>query len=185
MVILIIGLIVLIGIHCISMAADVRANLIEKYGSRAYMSAYGLISTFGLGLVVWGKSQAEFIGIWQPYGWGRPATLMLMYPALVLLVSGLIPNNWFRRTLGYPMILAIEVWALAHLMANGDLASMLLFGSLFVWALFAYGAACRRKPAEGGKSKWFNNVIVLGAGIILYTALLHGHEWFIGVRLLP
>lgn len=185
MLFLVVGLVMWIGVHCVPLKVDLRADFLEKYGERTYKGLFSLISAVGLGLIIWGKSQAEFIEVWQPYAWGRVAAMMLMFPALILLVASNGPDNGFRRILGHPMILAVELWAIAHLMANGDVASILLFGAFLAWSIVAFTSNLRRKPPVGGRGKWRYNLVVIVIAIALYIAILHGHEWLAGVRLLP
>jgi len=184
MLFLIAGLFIWIGVHCVPMRISTRTGLIEKMGEGAYKGLFTLVSFLGLGLIIWGKANADFIEIWQPADWQPVATKMLMFPAVLLVIAGNGPDNSFRRILGHPMILGVEIWAIAHLLANGDLASILLFGSFLLWALAAFASASRRKPPIGGKAKRLNNIIVIAIALVAYMGLLHGHEWFAGVRLL-
>jgi len=180
MLFLVAGLVIFIGVHCLPMRVEVRARLVEKVGLIPYKAGFSLVSALGLGLIIWGKVNADFIEVWQPIDWLRIATIMLMFPALLLIVSADGPDNSIRRILGHPMILGVELWAIAHLLANGDLASIILFGSFLVWALVAFASASRRKPPKGGTAKRLNNVIVLCITAAVYAGILYGHEWFTG-----
>ncbi len=183
MAMLIAGLIIWVGVHCVPMMVEVRAGLISRFGELPYKGLFALVSLLGLGLIIWGKSNAELIEVWAPFAWGRYVTMMLMLPAVVLLVAAYGPDNTVRRYLGHPMILGVELWALAHLLANGDLASMILFGSFFIWTVFAFASASRRKPPRGGQAKMVNNAVVLILGLVIYIGIFRGHEWIAGVSL--
>lgn len=184
MSILVAGLVLWIGVHCVPMMVDTRTRLIDQLGENAYKGAFALTSLIGFGLIIWGKSTVDFVEIWMPAAWQVYATKMMMYPALVLIVAANGPDNSFRRILGHPMILGVELWAIAHLLVNGDLGSIILFGSFLLWALAAFASAIRRKPPLGGKAKRLNNAIVMGLAAVLYMGLLHGHEWIAGVALI-
>ncbi len=183
MPILVAGLIILIGVHCVPMMVDTRARLIERMGSSRYYLAFVVVSLLGLGLIMWGRGTADFIEIWQPVGWLRYATMMLMYPAVILIVAAYGPDNSIRRILGHPMILGVELWAIAHLLANGDLASILFFGSFLLWTLVAFASASRRKPPRGGRGKILNDGLVLIIATALFVGIFRGHVWIAGVAL--
>ena len=183
MLFLVAGLVIFIGVHCLPMRIEARAQLVEKFGAIPYKIGFSLSSAIGLGLIIWGKANADFIEIWQPFDWLRIATIMLMFPALLLVISADGPDNSIRRILGHPMILGVELWAIAHLLANGDLASILLFGSFLLWALVDFASVSRRKPPKGGKAKRLNNIIVLCITAAVYAGILYGHEWFTGVAI--
>jgi len=183
MPILVAGLIILIGVHCLPMLVDTRARLVERMGITPYKLAFVVVSLLGLGLIMWGRGQAEIIDIWQPVGWLRYATMMLMYPAVILIVAAYGPDNSIRRILGHPMILGVELWAIAHLLANGDLASILFFGSFLLWTLVAFASASRRQPPRGGRGKALNDIIVLVLATAIFVGIFRGHEWIAGVAL--
>ena len=101
----------------------------------AYMGLTSLVSLAGLGLIIWGKSISPFQMVWQPiYEWRSLLALMLMIPALICVVAGNVPLSYLRKLLRNPMLLGILLWSLSHLWANGDLASILLFGSFALWS---------------------------------------------------
>ncbi len=177
------GIVIFIAVHCLPMMVETRTRLIDRIGMIGYQVGFGLVSFLGLGLMVWGRGAMEFTEIWQPFGWSRIATIMLMFPAVLLVISAFGPQNSFRRILGHPMILGVELWAIAHLMVNGDLASILFFGAFFLWALVAFASASRRKPPVGGRGKFLNDLIFVAVAVVVYAGAIHSHEWFAGVSL--
>jgi len=184
MIVLVAGLALWIGVHCVPMRVQARQGLIDRFGKKTYKLSFSLISVLALGLIIWGKGNAEFIPIWQPFDWLRYATVMLMFPAVVLVVAAYGPDNSIRRILGHPMILGVELWAIAHLLVNGDLASILLFGAFLIWALAAFASASRRKPPHGGRAKGRNDFFVAIIAVVVYLGFIRGHQWIAGVALI-
>jgi len=177
------GIVIFIAVHCLPMMVETRARLIDRVGTIAYQVGFALISILGLGLMVWGRGAMEFTEIWQPFGWSRIATIMLMFPAVLLVISAFGPQNSFRRILGHPMILGVQLWAIAHLLANGDLSSILFFGAFFLWALAAFTLASRRKPPVGGRARLLNDIGFVAVALVVYVSAIGGHVWFAGVSL--
>jgi len=177
------GIVIFIAVHCLPMMVETRAQLIDRVGTIAYQAGFAFVSILGLGLMVWGRGTMEFTEIWQPFGWSRYATIMLMFPAVLLVISAFGPDNSFRRILGHPMILGVELWAIAHLLANGDLSSILFFGAFFLWALAAFASAIRRKPPVGDRGKLLNDIGFIITAVVIYVGAIRGHEWFAGVSL--
>jgi uncharacterized membrane protein len=149
----------------------------------AYMGLYSLVSLAGLGLMIWGKSLAPFQMVWQPvYEW-RSLSLMLMIPALICIIAGNVPLSYLRKILRNPMLLGILLWSLSHLWSNGDLASMLLFGSFAFWSSVKM---CTMRTAVESKSPEFIwDIISLLVGLSLYAVigLYHGELFGVGVSL--
>jgi uncharacterized membrane protein len=184
MLILVAGLFIFIGVHCLPMKVALRARLIDKMGLIPYKISFASVSLLGLGLIVWGRGGADFIEIWQPFGWLRYATVILMFPAVLLVLAAYSPDNSIRRILGHPMMLGVELWAIAHLLVNGDLASILFFGGFLLWSLVAFASASRRQPPRGGRAKIFNDIITVSLALVVYVAAIRGHVWFAGVALI-
>ena len=150
-----------------------------------YMGLYSLTTLAGLGLIIWGKSLAPFQMIWQPiYEW-RSLSLMLMIPSLICIAAGNLPLSHLRRMLRNPMLVGILLWSLAHLWSNGDLASMLLFGSFAIWSALKI-ISLRNVVDVDSKSPSFTwDIISLLAGLGLYAVLglYHGELFGVGVSL--
>ncbi len=183
MLLLAAGIIIFFGIHCVPMKVELRARFIDKIGLIPYKIIFALISVLGIGLMASGRGSAEIIDIWHPAGWLRYAAMMLMFPAVLLVLAAFGPDNSIRRILGHPMILGVEIWAIAHLLVNGDIASILFFGSFLLWALAAFASASRRKPPRGGKAGRLNDIGILIVALVVYIAVFRGHEWIAGVSL--
>tara|TARA_B110000858_G_scaffold77483_1_gene89814 strand:- start:55209 stop:55769 length:561 start_codon:yes stop_codon:yes gene_type:complete len=185
MTILVLGLILFFAPH-LSRELGLRQPLQNALPSKgAYIALYSLTTLAGLGLIIWGKSLAPFQMIWQPiYEW-RPLSLMLMIPSLICIVAGNLPLSYLRRILRNPMLIGILLWSLSHLWANGDLASMLLFGSFAIWSALKV-ISMRNIVDVDTKSPSFTwDIISLLTGLGLYVmiGLYHGELFGVGVSL--
>jgi uncharacterized membrane protein len=188
MVILIVGLALFLGIHSIRMGPDsLRAGLEGRLGVGGYKGVYSLVALAGFALVIWGYGQARLapVVLWTPPTFARHGSLLLMLLSMILLVAAYIPNNALKQRLHHPMVLAVKVWALAHLIANGNLADGVLFGSFLIWAIFNFRAARQRDRAAGltpTPAKTSATVITVLVGTAAWAALLMGvHRALIGV----
>jgi uncharacterized membrane protein len=192
MSILIAGLALFIVIHLVPTLPDLRARLVAAIGPMAYKIAFSLISLVGLVLIVKGFGHARGLGrgnpqLWVPPVWSKHLAWGLMLPSLVLLVASNVPSR-IRTATKHPMLLAIKLWALAHLLANGDLAGVVLFGSLLAWVVWDRVSVGRRAalgPLGHRHGTRMADIAVLAVGIALWAfMLLVGHAWLIGLPLL-
>lgn len=186
MTLLILGLVAFICVHLLPANRNLRAQLIERLGENTYKGVFSLFSLATLVLLIWGYSRAPFVEVWTPPIWTRHLAMPLMALALIALMAAFFPGK-IKQRLKHPMLVSIKIWALAHLLANGDLASMLLFGAFLVYAVIDRILLKRREEsipgqaAAGGR----NDVIAIGAGLALYAVIVFGlHEWVIGVPVL-
>jgi len=148
---LVLGLIVFLGVHSVRIVADDwRTQTIDRWGLTAWKGVYSLLSLLGLVLIVVGYDLARQapVVLWSPPLGMRHAASLLTLLAFVLLVAAYVPRNALKARLGHPMVLAVKLWAFAHLLSNGTLADLLLFGGFLVWAVFNYRSARRRNRAE-------------------------------------
>jgi uncharacterized membrane protein len=184
--ILILGLVVFIANHLFVAFRGARAAAIARLGKPVYHTLFGTVSLAGLALIVWGFADyraAAWTPVWSPPGGMRHVTIGLMLIASILLAASVIPSR-IKARVRYPLIATVEVWAFAHLLVNGDLGGMIMFGALLVWAVCAHVAATSRtdlaKPvAPRGVA---NDVVVLAAGFVLFLALGYWfHPHVIGV----
>ena len=190
MMLLIVGLALFLGVHLLPAMPDVRDGFRSRFGDGAYKAVFSLISLAGFAIIVLGYHKMQLHPgknpvLWDPPAWTRHIAIALMLPALILLVAAYVPSR-IRTAVKHPMLLSIKLWALAHLLANGDVASLLLFGSFLAYAIFdrisvkqrgAMGPLGSAQPASP-----INDVAVVCIGLALYAALLlGGHEWLIGV----
>lgn len=194
MMLLIVGLIVFLGVHLLPTVPDVRDGLRARLGEGAYKAVFALISLAGLIVIVLGYHKMQLNPgknpvLWDPPTWTRHIALALMLPALISLVAAYVRSR-IHNALKHPMLVAIKIWALAHLLANGDLASLILFGSFLGFAVYDR-ISVKRRGALGPlgtaqPTSAINDVIVVAIGCALYAALLFGgHEWLFGVAPLP
>jgi len=187
LIVMIAGLVVFLGTHLVTTQRDLRAALIARYGASVYKVAYSVLSGIGLLLVIYGFSQYRatgWINVWYPPTGMRHLALGLMVPASVFFVAAYLRGKiWLQ--LKHPMLVAIKIWAVAHLLANGDLGSIILFGSILAWAVFDRISLKRRKD-EGGPPIPFggvrNDVLAVIVGLIVYVAIVFAfHPAVIGV----
>jgi uncharacterized membrane protein len=183
---LVIGLVLFLGMHATSMSRSGRASLIARFGEGGFKAVYSLVSLIGLGLIVWGFGAyraAGMIPLWNPPTWTRHLVVLLMLPVLPLLFSA-YAQGFVKARLKHPMILAVKIWALGHLLANGDLGSVLLFGGFLLWSVIGF-ANMRRRPVDDSKAFVPNPgqdaAAVLG-GLIVYGLMIGFlHRWLVGV----
>ncbi len=186
MLVLIIGIIVLLGVHTLATRRKLRADLIARFGERPYKGLYTLASLVGFALIVWGFSRyrAEgLIPLWTPPSWTRHVTILLMWPAFVSLACMNPAPGRIRGWLRHPMLVAIKIWALAHLLANGDAGGMLLFGSFRAWAVYDRISVKRRGDLGAARVAAFTRAdgVALVVGTVAYAAMIFLHPWLIGV----
>jgi len=189
---LIIGLLIFFGIHLVPTQTELRSGLIERFGAGPYKAVFSIMSLIGFILIVVGYGKMQVLAgknpqIWVPPTWTVHIALPLMIIAMILLVAAYVPSN-IKRITKHPMLLAIKVWAFAHFIANGDLASMVLFGSFLAYAVFDRISLKRRPEAADLQATGgiMGDVIAVGGGLILYAAIVfYLHELLIGVAPIP
>jgi len=181
--VLIIGLAVFIGDHVFVTRREARAALIARIGEMPYKGLFALVAILGLALIVWGYARASFIPLWTPPTWMRHVTVALMWPAAIFATAAYVPGD-IKRKLKHPLLVAVKVWAFAHLLSNGDLAGIILFAALLAWAVYDRITLKRRTDAGappipiGGRR---NDVIAVVVGTLLYLALgFWFHPYVIG-----
>jgi uncharacterized membrane protein len=186
LLILVLGLVVLLGAHVFVTFRDVRAAAIARLGQNGYRALFAIVSVIGLALIVWGFGQYhahDLIQVWSPPAFMRHITVGLMLFAVIFFTAAFIPSH-IKAKLKHPMLASAKTWALAHLLSNGDLGSILLFGSFLAWGVYARIAAKRRGDVGTtvAPSGWTNDIIVVVLGIAVYLALgYYFHPYVIGV----
>jgi uncharacterized membrane protein len=185
--VMILGLVLFLGVHTLSAQRELRARLIAAWGEGGYKGGYALVSLSGLVLIVWGFAQYRATGwvdVWDPPKPLKHITMALMLPAVILVVAAYIRGHIYTA-LKHPMLAGVKLWAAAHLLANGDLGGIILFGSFLGWAVFDRISLKRRSDAGappipiGG---WGNDLIAVAVGIVAYLALAFAfHPVVIGV----
>jgi uncharacterized membrane protein len=185
--VMILGLILFLGVHTLTTRRKLRAQVISAMGEGTYKIGYTVLSIAGLALVTWGFSNYRatgWIDVWNPPIALRHITVALMLPAVILVVASYIRGRIYT-TLKHPMLTGVKLWAAAHLLANGDLGSIILFGSFLAWAVYDRISLKHRPDAGappipvGGPG---NDLIAIAVGIVAYLALAFAfHPVAIGV----
>jgi uncharacterized membrane protein len=174
--VMILGLVLFLGVHTLTTQRELRAGAIASLGEGGYKIGYAAVSLAGLALIVWGFAQYRAAGLWPV--WTPPKAfkhiaVALMLPAVILVVASYIRGRIYT-TLKHPMLAGIKLWAAAHLLANGDLGAIILFGSLLGWAVFDRISLKHRTDAGappiavGGPG---NDLIAVAVGVVVYLAL--------------
>jgi uncharacterized membrane protein len=184
--ILILGLAVFIGTHVITTRRDARARLIARFGEGPYKIAYSIASIVGVLLIAWGFGQYRatgYIPVWEPPAWTRHITALLVLLAVICVVAAYSPGR-IKTTLKHPMLVGVKLWAFAHLISNGDLGSIILFGSILGWAVFDR-ISLKRRTDPGGPPVPVGGVrqdiIAVIVGTLIYLLLGWLHPYVIGV----
>lgn len=176
LLLLVVGLVLFLGVHTLTTHRDIRAAFVQSMGEGTYKLLYSLISVAGIALIVWGFARYRatgWIDIWYPPVALKHLTVALMLPAIILVVASYLRGKIYT-TLKHPMLVGVKLWALAHLLANGDLGSIILFGSFLAWAVYDRISLKHREDAGappipvGGVT---NDLIAVGVGIVAFLAL--------------
>lgn len=185
MTLLIVGLMVFLGVHTLTTLRPTRAVLLGRLGEGAYKGLYSLVAAVGLVLIVWGFGQYRatgYVQLWQPPAIFHEVAKVLMWFAFVALAATYAPLGKIKSTLRHPMLVAVKTWALAHLLANGDLGALVLFGAFLAWAVYDR-IAVKRRGDSGAPPADFTagDAIAIVAGSVAYAAMYWLHPWLIGV----
>ncbi len=189
---LIIGLALFLGIHLLPTSPQTRTGLVERFGETSYKLAFSVVSLAGLILIVLGYHKLQVMPgknpvLWTPPAGMRHATMALMLPAMILLVAAYIPSR-IRTAARHPMLVAVKLWALGHLLVNGDLASIVLFGSFLAYAVYDRISVKRRgasNPMFAKPGTLMGDIAAVVIGVALYLAFVYGgHALLIGVPIL-
>ena len=189
MLVLILGLIIFLGVHSVRIFADDwRRSQIARLGDGPWKGIYSILSIAGFILIIWGYGLARQDPwlLWPPPPiWLLHIAILLNLIAFLLFAVYLVPGGYLKAWLGHPMLLAVKLWAFAHLLANNTLADLLLFGAVLIWAIADFAASRRRDRAAGtvriaGPVR--NDAIAVAVGFVIWAAILwRVHEWVIGV----
>lgn len=189
MSILVTGLIIFFTIHSISIFNHHwRNQMVQKIGIGPWQGIYSLVSVIGFIMLVYGYGQARLhpMLLYTPPHWLHHITMLLMVPVFPMLLATYLPGR-IQTTLKHPMLTAVKLWAFAHLLANGTLADILLFGAFLIWAVADRISLKRRSPdpVPAAMHSKFNDVLVVIIGLAIYVAFVLGlHKWLIGVPIL-
>jgi uncharacterized membrane protein len=187
LLVMILGLVLFLGVHSLTTQRELRASIIASTGEGGYKIGYALVSVAGLALIVWGFAHYRatgWIDVWYPPRALKHIAVALMLPAVILVVAAYLRGRIYT-TVKHPMLSGVKLWAAAHLLANGDLGSIILFGSFLGWAVYDRISLKHRADAGappipvGGPA---NDLIAVAVGIVAYLALAFAfHPAVIGV----
>jgi uncharacterized membrane protein len=184
MLLMLLGLVVLLGTHAFTTMREQRAAVIAKIGEGPYKGLYSLVSLAGIIMVAYGYSAWRAGGpaqLWYPPVWMRHLALALMIPASILFVAPYVPSR-VRNWLKHPMLVGIKTWAVAHLIANGDVATIVLAAAVLAWAVYARISMKHREPVAYPPPTWAGDTIAVVGGLVLYAVLVYlFHPYVIGV----
>jgi uncharacterized membrane protein len=188
MVVLIFGLFLFLGVHSVRMLAPLwRSRTLQSRGEGVWKGLYSVLSLVGFSLLCWGFGLArqQPVVLWVPPVGMRHVAALLMLVSWVLLVATYVPANSIKAKLHHPMLLAVKVWATAHLLANGNLADVVLFGSFLLWAVTCFISASRRDRAATAvypAGKLLPTVMTVGVGVLAWAVFaMVLHPLLIGV----
>ena len=187
LLVMILGLVLFLGAHTLTTRRELRSDIIATTGESGYKIGYALVSLAGLALIVWGFAHyraTEWRPIWTPPTFLKHLNVALMLPAVILVVAAYLRGRIYTAV-KHPMLTGVKLWAFGHLLANGDLGGIILFGSFLAWAVYDRISLKRRADAGsppipvGGAT---NDLIAIVVGIIVYLALAFAfHPVVIGV----
>jgi len=189
MLTLIAGIVIFLGTHGFTTFREARAAMIGRVGPMGFKIGYSVLSLIGFVLIVRGFSAyraEDWVQVWVPPVWTRHLTILLMWFAFVALACMNKAPGRIRGWLRHPMLVGIKIWALAHLLANGDLGGMVLFGSFLAWAVFDRIAVKRRGDIGAIRIGSFTRAdgMALGLGTVAYGLMILAHPWLIGVSVI-
>ena len=186
---LIAGLVFFLGVHSVRIFADDwRTRTLARVGEGAYKGIYSVLSLLGFVLIIYGFGIAREtpVVLWTPPVGMRHAASLLTLMAFILLAAAYVPRNAIKARVHHPMVLAVKFWALAHLLANGNLAHVLLFGAFLVWGVLDFIASRRRDRSMGvlyaPGTLPATALSVAAGGLVWMAFVLHLHGWLIGIR---
>ncbi len=193
---LILGLVLFVGSHSVRIFADDwRSRTIEAWGEKAFKGLYAVLSLVGFYALIVGYAEVRMqpIVIWQPPIATRHISVLLMLFASILMVAAYIPGNHLKLRMGHPMVLSVKVWALAHLLSNGNLADLVLFGTFLVWSVLNFKSARARdrikaaaqtmdEALQAPKAKLSATVMTLVGGALLWAGItFYLHALVVGI----
>jgi len=182
MTLLIIGTAVFFAVHLLP-STVLKGRAVAALGAKNYKLMFSVCSLTGLGLIIYGFSLTSFQPLWAPLPWGRSLAFFSMPVAIIMLVAADTPNN-LKRLLRHPMLLGLIVWSGTHLLANGDLASTIIFLSFFIFAildLFLVERGGRVTVHEPVSIRW--DIALIGISVAVYYLLFYFHGSFTGMPL--
>lgn len=192
MTLLIVGLILFLGAHSTRVFADGwRSEMVARLGEKPWKGLITVVSLIGLVLIVvgYGNARTAPVVLWNPPVWTRHLAVPLTVIAFILLAAAYVPRNRLKARIGHPMVAGVKLWAFAHLLANGTLADLLLFGGFLAWAVVDFMVSRRRDRAEGVSypvGTLSRTLLAVVAGLVAWAIFaMFLHTRWIGVSPLP
>lgn len=185
MILLVLGLVLFLGVHSVSIVAEGFRNRLSAANPAVWKVGYALVALIGFVLIVYGYGAARMdpVFLWTPPAWTSHVSALLMVPVFVLFIAPYLPGR-ISRAAKHPQLVAVKLWAVAHLLANGTLADVLLFGSFLAWAVVDRISLKRRVPRAlpGAPESGMNDIIAVVVGLAIYVLfVLWAHRALIGV----
>ncbi|MEY2682433.1 MAG: hypothetical protein RIQ66_994 [Pseudomonadota bacterium] len=189
MTLLVAGLILFVVVHSLRIFADDwRSQMVARLGPMAWKGLISVASLVGIIMMSKGYAAARAVPVvlWQLPVWLSHLVSLLTLAAFILFVAAYIPKNKIKSQLGHPMVISVKIWAFSHLLANGSLADLVLFGGLLAWAVMSFRAARQRDRRDGvvrpaGAMGPTLAAVGVGGAIWAWFAF-YGHAWLIGVQ---
>ncbi len=188
MITLVLGLVVFFAAHLAPTFPEAHARAVAAFGEGPYKGLFSVISAVGLGLIVVGVSATRGgpadPQLWSPPLWTKHIAIVLMLLAFIQLVAAYVPSH-IRDWVKHPMLSAVKTWALAHLIANGDLLALILFGSLMIYAGYdRFSVKWRAVPLRPAATGWTGDAICVGVGALAWAAVLFVIHPYLGAAIL-
>ena len=175
------GIGIFFGLHVMPSLPTVRGRLIGRMGEMPYKGAYALVALIGLVLIVMGYARMDYQELWPSPAWASHLALAVMPIVFILQVAAELKGH-IRKTIKHPMIIGVLLWAVVHLIANGDRAALYLFGSFALYSVFSIISSTRRgKLPSYATPKVMHDVIAVGVGLVLFAGVLWAHGFLFGV----
>ena len=191
MLALLAGLVLFLGVHSTRIVADGwRSATIARIGALPWKAVYSVVSIASFALIVYGFGAAKQqpVALWVPPVFMGHVTQLLMLPVFVLFLAAYIPRNSIKAAVHHPQVISVKLWAFAHLLSNGNLADVLLFGGFLAWAVLDFRAARQRDRVNGTvypKGTLAGTIACVVAGLAVYFVFIAGlHRWLFGVNLM-
>jgi uncharacterized membrane protein len=184
MLVLVAGLVLFIGVHFLGVVPKLQTALRTQLGATRYKLAYTVLSLVGFGLIIYGNIIAHpSPSVWTPPEWSRTLAIFAVPVSFILVIASFAPGH-IRHVVGHPMLAGVTVWAGAHLLANGELSSLVLFGAFFGWSLITFVSASLRDVPPPDIKGWGGDLSAIVVGILLAMIVLRFHMMLFGVAIL-
>lgn len=186
---LITGLVIFVAVHFIPLNSELRARMISRMGEGAYKGVFSLLSIIGFYLIVSGKAHAPTLVVWNPPAWSEWLTIVMMFVAITLIVAAYMPSD-IKRVIAHPMLWGVVAWSVAHLVSNGDVASIILFSGFAIFAIVSIIASAKKAKPEGQQAdkkvtlNWRKNITVVALGAVVYASIIVFHASLFGKAIL-